>query len=225
MPPQHETEAFCLALKAARKRRGLTLESIAEATKVCVSYYTALEANDLRRWPKGLFRRSFFRGYVEAIGLPVEQTIEDFVRLFPEDDRAGPSPASSPDAPVRLALDQSWHGTRPPLRDRLMNAVIDGAVVFGASAATAFLSRLDLAMAAAIISLTYFTLATLVFGETPASWLRKWLPTIAIGVAGPSAPEAADAEMSEDRRWISDARRVRPRETTARLRVRFKSSH
>ncbi|MBY0497959.1 MAG: helix-turn-helix domain-containing protein [Cyanobacteria bacterium] len=101
MPPTHESEAFCLALKAARQRRGLTLENIAEATKVCVSYYAALEANDVRRWPKGLFRRAFFRGYVTAIGLPDDETMGEFVRLFPEDERAA-APAAP--APLRSRL-------------------------------------------------------------------------------------------------------------------------
>ena len=228
MPPTHETEAFCLALKAARKRRGLTLESIAEATKVCVSYYAALEANNLKRWPKGLFRRSFFRGYIEAVGLPVAETMEEFVRLFPEDDRADAAPASpavaaAPEAPCRLALDQSWHGTKPPIGERLVNAAADAGIIAIVAAAIALLTRFDLAMAVAMTSAGYFTLATLLFGETPSAWARRWLPEIAIGVMRDTEPQAGDPETPEERVWVSDARRVRPRDAAARLRVRFKT--
>lgn len=49
-------------------RRGITLGRIAAVTKVCASHFAALECGDLRRWPKGLFRRAFFRGYVEMTG-------------------------------------------------------------------------------------------------------------------------------------------------------------
>ena len=223
MPPQHETEAFCLALKAARQRRGLKLEDIAEATKVCVSYYAALEKNDLKRWPKGLFRRSFFRGYVTAIGLPVDEMTEDFVRLFPEDDRAAaPAAVVAPDAACRLVLDQSWHGIKAPLRSRLVNAAVDGGVIGMISVAGAWVASIDFAIIAAITSVSYFTLATVLLGETPAAWARRWLPDNDSDSDGGS--NLADQADLDDREWVSDARRVRPRDAPARLRVRFKTS-
>lgn len=79
---------FCLALKAARESKGITLAEIAETTKIPASVFAALERNDLRSWPKGLFRRSFFRDYVTMIGLPVTEAFEAFVRLFPDSDAA-----------------------------------------------------------------------------------------------------------------------------------------
>jgi transcriptional regulator with XRE-family HTH domain len=224
MPPQHETDAFCLALKAARKRRGLTLETIADQTKVCVSYYAGLEANDLKHWPKGLFRRAFFRGYIEAIGLPVAQTIDDFVRLFPEDDPVEAAAAPPPDTSFRLALDRSWHGARPSIGVRVLTATIDAAIVGSSAGSVAFVTPVDFAAAAAAIAVIYFTLGTLVFGETPAAWLRRWVPSRTDQSPNDSEPAGAGGEKPEDRVWVSDARRVRPRDTTARLRVRFKSS-
>jgi transcriptional regulator with XRE-family HTH domain len=76
---------FCRALKAARERKGITLAQISDATKIPADLFAALERNDMRRWPKGLFRRSFFRDYARAIGLPVADLCEEFVRLFPDD--------------------------------------------------------------------------------------------------------------------------------------------
>ena len=66
----HSRQEFCLALKAARERAGITLAEIADKTKIPASLFAALERNDLRRWPKGLFRRSFFRDYARMIGVP-----------------------------------------------------------------------------------------------------------------------------------------------------------
>lgn len=220
MEPTPETKAFCRELKAARQRRGLTLEGIAESTKVCVSYYAALEANNVKRWPKGLFRRAFFRGYVEAIGLPVDTTTDEFARLFPEDDRAAaPAIAASDEAPCRLTLDRSFHGLKPPLGSRIVNASIDAIVVI-VIALGAWLLGADLATAAAIASVSYFTLATMVLGETPAAWARRWQRPPDGGDGGETEPVTGE----DGRQWISDARRVRPREATARLRVRFKTS-
>ena len=77
-------EAFCGALKTARERRGISLQSIADSTKIGIGFLTALERGDLRHWPKGIFRRSFFRDYAKAIGVPVESGLEAFKRLFPD---------------------------------------------------------------------------------------------------------------------------------------------
>lgn len=89
-------EEFCLALKSAREERGITLSAIAEATKIPADLFAALERCDLRRWPTGLFRRSYFKDYARTLGLPVADACREFLRLFPEEESA---PASSPDAP------------------------------------------------------------------------------------------------------------------------------
>ena len=86
--PTESCRDFCLALKAARERKGITLAEIAETTKIPSSVFAALERCDLRCWPKGLFRRSFFRDYVGMIGLPVTEAVEAFVRLFPDGEPA-----------------------------------------------------------------------------------------------------------------------------------------
>ena len=76
---------FCLALKAERERKGITLAEIANSTKIPAYMFAALERNDLRRWPKGLFRRSFFRDYARMIGMEPAEACAEFVRLFPDD--------------------------------------------------------------------------------------------------------------------------------------------
>lgn len=79
-------QEFCVALKLARERKGVTLAEVADRTKIAAELFATLERNDLRRWPKGIFRRSFFRDYVAMIGVPVAEACAEFARLFPEDD-------------------------------------------------------------------------------------------------------------------------------------------
>ncbi len=79
-------QEFCVALKRARESKGITLAEVAERTKIGAELFATLERNDLRRWPKGIFRRSFFRDYVAMIGVPVAEACAEFARLFPEDD-------------------------------------------------------------------------------------------------------------------------------------------
>ena len=77
---------FCAHVKAARERRGVSLTSIAERTKITASLFDALERGDVSRWPKGIYRRAYFRDYVTAIGLPVEPTVREFLRHFPDEE-------------------------------------------------------------------------------------------------------------------------------------------
>lgn len=84
-------EDFCLALKAAREGKGITLDEIADTTKIPAFMFAALERCDLSRWPKGLFRRSFFRDYVQMLSLPVSEACAQFARLFPDDDGVAPA--------------------------------------------------------------------------------------------------------------------------------------
>jgi hypothetical protein len=243
-------EAFCLALKAARERRGVALTQIAAATKVCKSHFAALERNDLRAWPKGLFRRAFFRGYVEMIGLPVAETIEEFARLFPDDEPTSPiaKPAAGPSA-LRLSLDSSWHGPRVPIAWRVVSALIDAGAVFVLTAALAWLAGMHAGTTMAVVSVSYFTLATVLLGDTATASVLRWLrarPTAEPEAAPDETPgviaaawqrgvgvaanlfgrggEDTSAESLEpqQRIWTTDARSVRPRETPPRLRVRFK---
>lgn len=83
-------EDFCLALKAVRERKGITLDQIADTTKIPAFMFAALERCDLSRWPKGFFRRSFFQNYVQMLSLPVSEACEQFVRLFPDEEGVVP---------------------------------------------------------------------------------------------------------------------------------------
>lgn len=78
-------QAFGSRLRTARARAGLSLHAIADRTKVSASLFAALEDGNLSRWPRGIYRRSFFRQYIEVIGLPVAETCEDFEQVFAED--------------------------------------------------------------------------------------------------------------------------------------------
>ena len=80
-------ESFGLRLRAARERRGLTLEAITARTKVPAALWEALERNDLANFPSGLFARAYVRDYARIVGLDPEEVVEEFCRYFPNGDR------------------------------------------------------------------------------------------------------------------------------------------
>lgn len=80
-------EAFGPNLRRQRVQRGVSLEWIAQETKVHMSLWTALEKNDFSKWPTGIYARAYVRTYAQMIGADAESTVDEFCRLFPNGDR------------------------------------------------------------------------------------------------------------------------------------------
>ncbi len=221
-PPTPRQE-FCLALKGIRESKGITLDQIAAATKVPADLFAAFERGDLRRWPNGLFRRAFFRGYAVALGVPVDETCNAFAHLFC-DTEAAPAAASTAESneedAARLALDATWHGPRAAVLIRLFAALIDAAVVVGSAIVVAMIAHLDSFASIAVMALIYYPLATALLDESPAQWViarRKEIFAELFAKPEPDATEASDEP--ESRAWITDAHRVGPE---PQFRVRIK---
>jgi cytoskeleton protein RodZ len=83
-------------LREARERRGLSLRQIAGATRISVQALDAIERNDIRRLPGGIFSRAFVRGYAHEVGLDPEETVRDFVEQFPVEAVTYGSPLVEP---------------------------------------------------------------------------------------------------------------------------------
>ena len=245
-PSTESRQEFCRALKAARERKGITLSEIAAATKIPASAFAALEHGDLRRWPKGLFRRSFFRDYARTIGLPVAEWCDEFVRLFPDETgvsaKAGVATEAAPVDDVRLVFDATWQGPHTPLLGRLVAALLDAGIVVLTAALLAWLQPVTLAAATAFVAVAYFSLATVLLGESPGQWIKTGRrPMLDALTKGRSAATTASRHpgdvfssmfgRSDDgatengdeptSTWMSDAHRVEP--ALSRLRVRIKT--
>jgi hypothetical protein len=79
-----EKETFGPVLRAARERRGVSLKQLSLETKLSIELWEGLEDNDLSRWPKRVFARSYIRDYALRVGLDPDEIVNEFCRLFPE---------------------------------------------------------------------------------------------------------------------------------------------
>ncbi len=221
---------FCLALKAARERNGISLAEIASSTKIPAYLFAALERGDLGRWPKGLFRRSFFRDYARMIGLPPAEACAEFVRLFPDGPgaelakTAGEADDVAQESSLRLAFDTAWHGPRTSVLSRLLALLIDALAVTLVAATVAWVWSLDRPTAAAIIALAYFSLATAIFGESPAKWAISRRRSIIDATQGPLAVAAAWQRSADSISHLLGGTDAGEPEAPQPLRVRVKLS-
>lgn len=97
-----DPRSFGSWLQRERERRGITLRSIADRTKIGAALLEGLERGDVSRWPGGIYRRAFVRGYADAVGLDADLVVANFERVFPSD----PSAATPAAMTAPLSLDQ-----------------------------------------------------------------------------------------------------------------------
>jgi cytoskeleton protein RodZ len=79
-------------LRRERELRGIELAKIADATKICVRFLKAIEEDRWEVLPGGMFPRAFVRQYAGFLGLDVERTVAEFVRVRGAAWSAPPSP-------------------------------------------------------------------------------------------------------------------------------------
>ena len=82
---------FGVRLRQARETRGVPLRHIAHVTKISVRALEAVERNDFRRLPGGIYTRAFVRAYAGEVGLDPEATLADFLSQCPADVVAIPT--------------------------------------------------------------------------------------------------------------------------------------
>ena len=117
-------------LKRERELRQISLREVADATKINIRYLDALERNDFRHLPGGVFNKGFVRAYAEYIGIdPDAMTNAYLLQEREQDERseAGPRPLT----PRRAgALEDDTQAVANPGRRRgLLALLILGAVL------------------------------------------------------------------------------------------------
>ena len=183
---------FGQRLRREREKRGISLDSLAAATKVSVDLWVGLEANDLSRWPSGIFARAFVRDYARAVGLDADSVVDEFCRQFPIADRRtsrivraqaeliGHSPERLEKAeplPTGRERRGSARTDRPSRQTpvvygpRVLAATLDAACVCGFGLLGVTTLGTGFFPSAGLFALVYFTAATVLSGTSPGAIL------------------------------------------------------
>ncbi len=72
-------------LRAERERRGLTIEELAQQTRISARFFEAIERDDRSSLPGGFFYRSFVRQYARMLELPEEAYQGEIERSLSEE--------------------------------------------------------------------------------------------------------------------------------------------
>lgn len=85
-----------LCLEEHRVRRGVTLEQIAESTKISRRFLSAIEAGDYAQLPGGVFTTSYIRQYAQATGYDAQEILEHYAASSAPATAPAPAPRKEP---------------------------------------------------------------------------------------------------------------------------------
>ncbi len=119
-------------LRLAREQRGIPLREISDETRISVRYLEAIESNDYKRLPGGIFNRSFVRAYARCVGYDEKEAVEAYTRYMREQGETADDVVTTPHH-SKVYTDVPT--TRSPILTVLLAILILGILTLGVLAA------------------------------------------------------------------------------------------
>jgi cytoskeletal protein RodZ len=101
-------------LRQAREARGISISEVAEQTRISALYLEAIENNDYRTLPGGIFNKGFVKSYAKYVGIDEKEAMQDYNKLIAEQNEANPE-ADKPYRPEVLTDEQSRSSSLPTI--------------------------------------------------------------------------------------------------------------
>lgn len=117
------------ALRRAREGRGLSLREISDQTRISRRYLEAIEAEEFKHLPGGIFNRSFVKSFARAVGFPEERALELYARALRERGEATTDDAPTSRQASRIYTDDA--PSRSPLLTALLSLLILAVISLG----------------------------------------------------------------------------------------------
>ena len=108
-------------LRLAREGRGIPLREISDQTRISVHYLEAIESNDYKRLPGGIFNRSFVKAYAKYVGYDEKEAVEGYARYMRD---AGEHADDVVTTPLHSKVYTDTPATRSPLLTVVLAIVI-----------------------------------------------------------------------------------------------------
>lgn len=100
-------------LREARERRGISLDRLAQSTRIRMSLLHAIESNQIDAIPQAIFLRGFLRAYAREVGLDPEQTVQCYLDQFAPPPTAVENPTPTvQNAPYGAGQEINWRAIR-----------------------------------------------------------------------------------------------------------------
>ncbi|GIU81798.1 MAG: helix-turn-helix domain-containing protein [Acidobacteria bacterium] len=109
-------------LRQAREARGMTINDVAEQTRISVHYIECMEKDDYSCLPGGVFNKGFVKLYARCVGIDEQEALQDYTRLMSQQNKVEEEPKLYRPSEVFVDNNQT--------QSRLLTIII-GVVAFG----------------------------------------------------------------------------------------------
>jgi cytoskeletal protein RodZ len=133
-------------LRAAREARGISLRELSDQTRIARRYLEAIEADDYKELPGGIFNRSFIKAYAKAVGYNEAEAVSAYTEVA---RAAGEAPDELPTSRQSSRIYMDGDTSRSPFITALLSLVILAIISLGIYAGLHYYQRRTNAPAAA----------------------------------------------------------------------------
>ena len=125
-------------LRLAREQRGIALREVSNETHISIRYLEAIESNDYKNLPGGIFNRSFVKAYARSVGVDEKEAVEAYTRYMREQSESGDEVETKP---YHAKVYTDAPATRSPILTVILAIVILAILTIGALAAIHWFQR------------------------------------------------------------------------------------
>jgi cytoskeleton protein RodZ len=117
-------------LRHAREERGISVSEVAEQTRISPLYIAAIERDDYKTLPGGIFNKGFVRSYAKYVGFDEQQALQEYAQIAAGESAAEEARHSSY-RPEVLTDDQAPTSLVPTVIIAVvMLALMSGGIIF-----------------------------------------------------------------------------------------------
>ena len=125
-------------LGQAREARGISLRELSDQTRIARRYLEAIEADDYKELPGGIFNRSFIKAYAKAVGFSEAEAVSAYTEVA----RAqGEAPDELPTSRQSSRIYMDGDTSRSPVVTALLSLVILAIISLGIYAGLHYYQR------------------------------------------------------------------------------------
>ncbi|MCA1565152.1 MAG: helix-turn-helix domain-containing protein [Acidobacteria bacterium] len=133
-------------LRQAREARGVSLRELSDQTRIARRYLEAIETDDYKELPGGIFNRSFIKAYAKAVGFSETEAVSAYTEVA----RAhGEAPDELPTSRQSSRIYMDGDTSRSPFVTALLSLIILAIISLGIYAGLHYYQRRNNAGAAA----------------------------------------------------------------------------
>ncbi|MEZ5306593.1 MAG: helix-turn-helix domain-containing protein [Pyrinomonadaceae bacterium] len=100
-------------LRQAREARDITISEVAEQTRISALYLEAIEKDDYRTLPGGIFNKGFVKSFAKYVGVEEDEALQDYARIVASQETDQPEQETRSYRPEVLT-DDSRSGSMLP---------------------------------------------------------------------------------------------------------------